>query len=316
MFARRQLQAFISVAELGSFTRAADRVHLSQPALSSSIRKLETLLGLSLFARDTRGVSLTPAGRHFLEHARRILAEMEQALDDAHSMAHLQRGLIRIAALPSVASSCLPRLTQAFLTRHPHVDLDIRDGLARAVQEWVNDGEVDIALTSRPEHEGLLNFTPLWQDELIAVTPRANGTQSPDWRRQLGELPYIALTPDTSIRPLADRALQAANMATSPAWEIAQMSSAIAMVRERLGYTLLPASCIEVFNLGSEVQTCPVPGIARELGILLRRPLQQSPALEAFMTLLQETFQPASAASSMRSDSAHASGVSTASINS
>lgn len=288
MFAFRQLRAFVAVAECGSFTRAAEQLHLSQPALSASIRKLESLLGLSLFARDTRCVTLTLAGRHFLDHARHILEGMEQALADARDMAHLRRGLVRVAALPSIASSHLPRIARVFSSRHPEIDLDIRDGLAGSIQRGVAAGEVDIALSSRPRDDQTLGFTRLWQDQLIAVTPTAGVARARDWRQAVRKRPYIALTADTSIRPLADRALSDAGIAATPAWEVSRMSSAIAMVREQLGYTLLPACCIEVFNLGAEISNWRIDGAARDLGLLWRRPLQQSPALDAFMALLRE----------------------------
>lgn len=288
MFARRQLQAFVSVAELGSFTRAAEYVHLSQPALSSSIRKLETLLGIALFTRDTRSVTLTSGGRHFLGHAQRILADMDQALEDARDMAHLRQGRLRLAVLPSVASSLLPGVMARFCERHPQVDISVRDGLAGDVQAWVCDASVDIGLTSRPEADSALDFQPLWQDELIAVVPASKGAGR-DWQTCSHALPYIALTAHTSIRPLADRALKQAGLSLVPGWELAQMSSAIAMVREGLGYTLLPASCIEVFNLGAEVVTHRVEGVSRELGCLWRRPVQPGPVIEAFMALLQES---------------------------
>ena len=124
----RQLQAFVLIAEHRSFSRAAEQVHLSQPALSYSLRKLEDALGLSLLARNTRSVELTAAGLRFLEQARRLLRDMDNAVHDAHEQLHLESGSLRIAVLPSVAIEPLPRVLQEYRRRYPGIDISLHDG--------------------------------------------------------------------------------------------------------------------------------------------------------------------------------------------
>ncbi len=288
MFHQRQLQAFVQTAELASFTQAAKQVHLTQPALSYLIRKLEDELGVELFARNTRKVILTEAGELFLGHARRILADMSLALHDTRNVRQLAQGHLTIAGLPSVASSLLPRTIAHFCARHPKVTVALKDGLAGQVHSWVEKGEVDMGLASALEENRELQFEPLFRDDLILLTPtRVVLPGSSPWQG-LQDMPYIAMTPGSSARRFADLAMQHAGVTFRPTWELSFMSSAIAMVRARLGFALLPASSVDVFNLENVTLVPLNTQEPREIGILQRKPVHTSPALEAFLRCLRE----------------------------
>ncbi|GAB6389331.1 LysR family transcriptional regulator [Stutzerimonas marianensis] len=274
----RQLRALVMVAESASFTRAAERLHLSQPALSYTIRKLEDALGLQLLARNTRIVELTPAGQHFLLQARRMLRDMDDAVRDARDTVALTRGVVRLAALPTVAASLLPQAIADFAQIHPGIEVKLRDGRAGEMLRWVRDGDVDAGITSALDDTAGLSFEPLFDDNLMLLV-REDGQRLARWT----SLPYIALLPDTSIRPLADAALRAVNVDPKPAWEVAHMSSAVALVRAGLGFSLLPSSCAAVFNM----QSCSVVALEhpapRTIGLLETRPVARSPSLAAFL---------------------------------
>ncbi|WP_043448087.1 LysR family transcriptional regulator [Halotalea alkalilenta] len=291
MFAQRQLLAFVTAAELGSFTRAAERIHLSQPALSASIRKLEEIVGLVLFSRNTRSVTLTAAGERFLVHARQILAEMELAISEVRKMALSGRERITIAGLPSLASSLLPRCIARMREAHPEIDLELRDGLAGNLSDWLEAGEVGLALGARPLDETKIEFEPLFDDHLVLIIPSHGRPTTPPRTAPLAEqtrgLAYVAMHDITSVRPLADRALTRAGIAVVPRWTLSHMSSAIAMVRQGLGFTLLPASSVDVFNLGDDVSIRKVEDCARPLGVLWKRPRPSGGALTAFAALLR-----------------------------
>jgi len=277
----RQLRAFILIAETSSFTRTAEQLHLSQPALSYSIRKLEETMGLQLLARNTRSVELTPAGEHFLPQARRMLRDMDDAVRDARDTLSLSRGTLRLAALPTAAASFLPVVIAAFQREHPGVRVSVLDGRAGEIMGWVQRGEVEAGITSLPDDLSGLSF--------LLLSHRDHQRESLDgWKRQ----PYIALTPDTSIRPLADAALRYLDVDPQPAWEVAHMSTATALVREGLGFSLLPASCTAVFNIGEQ---CAVIGIdqpgKRSIGLLQRKPVAQSPSLSQFMRHLRQALR-------------------------
>ncbi|MGQ7243298.1 LysR family transcriptional regulator [Salinicola sp. V024] len=288
MFHQRQLHAFVLTAEMASFTRAAKEIHLSQPALSYLIRKLEEELGIALFARNTRTVMLTDGGELFLGHARRILADMTLALDETRNVRELEQGRLTVAGLPSVASSLLPRTIAAFRKRHPRVTIALRDGLADQVHQWVRRGDVDMGLGSPLDQDRELDFQPLFHDDLILITPPRVVRRSESPWYGLDEMPYIAMTPGSSARHYADLAMDHAGRRIEPSWEVSFMSSAIAMVRAKLGYALLPASSVDVFNL-EQITRLPINmREPREIGILRRKPLHSSPALEAFVRQLRK----------------------------
>ncbi|KHK66300.1 MULTISPECIES: LysR family transcriptional regulator [Pseudomonas] len=273
----RQLRAFILIAETSSFTRTAEQLHLSQPALSYSIRKLEESMGLQLLARNTRSVELTPAGEHFLPQARRMLRDMDDAVRDARDTLSLIRGTLRLAALPTAAASFLPVVIASFQREHPGVKVHLLDGRAGEIMGWVQGGEVDAGISSLPDDLSGLSFERLLDDNLVLLSHKDHHR---DWKQQ----PYIALTPDTSIRPLADAALRYLNVDPAPAWEVAHMSTATALVREGLGFSLLPASCTAVFNIGEQCAITAIDQPAkRSIGLLQRKPVAPSPSLSQFM---------------------------------
>ncbi len=180
----RQLHAFVLIAESSSFTRTAELLHLSQPALSYTIRKLEDSLGLQLLARNTRVVELTPAGRHFLTQARRMLRDMEDAVRDARETLALTRGSIRLGALPTAAASFLPPAIAAFAQLHPGIEIQLRDGRAGEILGWLQSGEVEAGITSSPAEGLSLNFEPLLDDNLVLLVQedakrRSHGSACP-----------------------------------------------------------------------------------------------------------------------------------------
>lgn len=279
----RQLRAFTLVAQTLSFTRTSELLHLSPPALSYSIRRLEEALGLKLLARNTRSVELTPAGEHFLPQAQQLLRVMGDAVSDAQELLNLDSGTLRLAALPTAAASFLPGAIAAYSRDHPGVQVSLLDGRAGEVRDWVLAGEVDVGITSLPEDMLGLEFKHLVNDNLVLLVRDEDGDLE-SWKSK----PYIALTADTSIRPLADMTLLSLGVNAHPAWQVAHMSTAAAMVREGLGFSLLPASCSSFLHVGEALLVLPVAQpVQRSLGLLQRKPVRQTPALQMFVQYLE-----------------------------
>lgn len=284
----RQLQAFVLIAEQRSFSRAAEQIHLSQPALSYSQRKLEEALGLSLFARNTRSVELTEAGVRFLEQARRLLRDMHNAVHDAHEQLHLQSGSLRIGVLPSVAIEPLPRVLVDYRQRYPGIDISLRDGRAEEIRQWVGNAEVDFAITSVADEPGVLDFQPLYDDSLVLLVRGLGGLRG-KLLAALQHLDYVATTRDTSLRSMADQTLERMGLRPEPAFEVAYMSSAAALARAGLGYALLPASVADTFNGDGSLSVHPLPmAPARGIGVLQRKPCYLSPPAQAFVSMLKQ----------------------------
>lgn len=147
----RDIRAFIAVAQTGSFTRAATRLHLSQPALTVQIRRLEETVGVRLFDRNSRNVALTPTGRDLLPLLQKSLQDMEQVLVDARSLGDGSTGTVRIACLPTFAASVLPELIQEVKAVVPRAGFHVRDAVAGVVNTLVRNEDVDIGLTGGVE---------------------------------------------------------------------------------------------------------------------------------------------------------------------
>src|SRR4051812_30202756 len=146
----RRLRYFVAVAEELHFRRAAERLHLAQPALSQQIRKLENELGVDLFHRSKRGVALTSAGTLFLDEARRLLRHAEDAARAARNAGSGTIGRLRVGHVPDAIPPAFPRAIAAFVTRHPGIEVVPETAPARRAVEDVRVGRLDIALVGLP----------------------------------------------------------------------------------------------------------------------------------------------------------------------
>ena len=167
----RQLQAFVAVAQARSLAEASERIHLSQPALSIAIRKMEETIGGPLFDRSARQLSLTPEGEAFLPAATRLLGDWAQAFDDLHELFSKQRGKVTIAALPTLAAGFLPRVIAELRAHHPRINLGLHDALGEQINQMVEQGRADLGLTVPPQATDTLAFEGLLDDHYVAVCP-------------------------------------------------------------------------------------------------------------------------------------------------
>jgi DNA-binding transcriptional LysR family regulator len=170
----RHLRYFTAVAEELNFSRAAERLHMAQPPLSAAIRQLERDLGVELFARTTREVRLTDAGRAFLRGARRTLADAERAAEDAKRAADGELGQLRIAYSWSTRFETLPALGRAFRASHPDVELLSQEMWNARMPAAFGSGSIDIALSLCPEIVAELELAPIRSERLVALLPQAH----------------------------------------------------------------------------------------------------------------------------------------------
>lgn len=168
----KQIRAFLAVAQSLSFAVACQRLHLSQSALSLTIKALEEGLGGRLFSRTTRNVALTPEGESLLPLARRLIAEWDNAEDEIRQRFTLQRGRVTLAAIPSFAGNLLPSILKDFRVRYPKVNVTVNDVINEQVLELVGDRQVELGVAFEPAPGSSLTFTPLYRDRFVAVVPR------------------------------------------------------------------------------------------------------------------------------------------------
>ncbi|PTB18278.1 LysR family transcriptional regulator [Trinickia symbiotica] len=244
----RDIRAFIAVAQTGSFTRAATRLHLSQPALTVQIRRLEEIVGTRLFDRNSRSVALTVVGRELLPLMQKSLHDMERVLHDARALSDCARGRVRVAALPSFASSVLPDCIRSLSQAMPRISFEIRDVVASVVNQLVRNEDADLGVTGGEIADPSIEVIHAGNDRLCVVCPSNHPLAT---KRKIGVAdivahPLVLTATGTSVRAVVDAALAEAGRAPVINCEPTYMMTAVAMVRARLGVTILPASAREI----------------------------------------------------------------------
>jgi LysR family carnitine catabolism transcriptional activator len=286
----RQLRSFSVLAKAGSFTRAAEALHLSQPALTVQIRTLEEALGLRLFDRNTREVRLTPVARDLLPALERILRDVDSLARNAHELAAGIRGVVHVAALPSISSLMLPAVIARVRAEHPGIVIRLRDAVAQRVLAMVRAEEVDFGIGGFEGAGADVAVTPLFADRLVAVMPEhhALARKKAVSIADLKEQPLVLMDSQSSVRALVESAYLAEGQVLTPTYEVTYMSTAIGLVRVGEGIALIPSSALELQTL-SGVQWRPMAGRAFERRIALIRKARRtpSPAEEAFIHALR-----------------------------
>ncbi|HEX2115189.1 MAG TPA: LysR family transcriptional regulator [Alphaproteobacteria bacterium] len=282
----RQIRAFMAVARFGSFTRAAQLLHLSQPALTVQIRQLEQGLGVRLFDRNTRTVSLTAVGRELIPAFQRLLQEFDAVVVNAKDLAAKRHGVVRLACLPSFASTVLPEIIAGFRRRHPRVSFVLKDAVGKRILSMVRGEEVDFGIGVAAAEEPDLETLYLMQDRMHVVFParhplaRARNVSLDNLRAY----PLVLMDPESTVRALVDAAFARRGRLAVPACEATYMSSAIGMVRAGLGVTILPSTAMEL-RANPRLRSKPIddPGLTRRIVIVRKAKRSLSPAAESFI---------------------------------
>lgn len=285
----RQVRSFLAVARCGSFTRAAQMLHLSQPALTIHIKQLETELGLRLFDRSTHHVRLTAAGTSFMPIIQSAISGFENALTSAARLSSRQEEFIRLACFPSFAAAVLPLAIIAFRSQHPGVSFQIRDVSARAGLAMVRSEEVDCAICHHDNSATDLHCHPLLQEGMYVVYPRNHPIDTLErlTLEAVVDEPLVLLNGDSDSRARIDAAIAGAGYLVFPAAEAEYMSTALGLVEGGLGVTILPRMAI---NLKAHPQlrarAIDDTPLIRPIGIATKRNYFVSPATRAFIDVL------------------------------
>ncbi|MEH6575557.1 MAG: LysR substrate-binding domain-containing protein [Amphritea sp.] len=292
----RHLRAFVEVAHQGNFTRAADKLSISQPALTITIHQLEDLIGVELFRRTTRKVTLAPDGEDFLPTAERLIEDFEKAILAVHATAKRRSGVVDIAVLPSVAVRLLPRAIASFSESNPSIKVNLRDDNARGVHRQVRRNEVDFGISNQWEDHPELEFTPLFRDRVGAVLlpdhPLAKDTSPLPWDK-LKDYSFAAMSHDTGINVLLNATEGLPESVYSPDYEVLTMAALAGIVEAGLAITALPKIAMPRLTEPSLVfRELIDPLVERQVYIITRKkePLSKSAQimLELLSTALAE----------------------------
>lgn len=284
-----QLRAFVEVAQVGNFTRAAERLHLAQPSLSRQITTLEQDLGTELFHRARRGSTLTVAGESLLPLARRMLADADSVRRELAELAGLQRGRVRLGATPTLCVSLVAEVFAAFHAAHPGIELHLSENGSRRLLEELGAGELDLALITTSHGVATDRFTvaPLLVEELVVVSSHAVPPVTAHDAISLAEvaaLPQIVFSPTYDLRATTDAAFRAAGVTPAAVVEGAEMDAVLRFVERGLGVAIVPAMVL-VERPGLRSVRLREPTLTRTISVA--RPADIVPA--AAVRVLQRT---------------------------
>lgn len=292
----RQLRAFVAIAETGTFTAGALRVHVTQAAISMQIRQLETEIGAKVFVRAPRHVILTEAGEQLLRRARHILREHDAALDEIAELAGAERGRVRIgSASAMVLTDQLPGILEELRSQHPGAEIAVTSGTSEVLVDQILAGEIDIAFVSLPVDVRGIKTERLSEDQLVAIaSPRHKlARQKTISAYTLAGERLILGERGGNTRRLIDQFFAQAGVTLHVAMELSRQQAIRRMVEADMGVGIVPLqSVIDEVENGKLVRWW-IEGaeINWELGIAQLTGGYESPILQTFIRLSRKTFE-------------------------
>ncbi len=283
------VEAFIAIAEQGSFGKAAGTLHLTQTALTRRLQNLEALLGVKLVERTTRSVALTAIGREFLPQGRRLLSDLAAALLEIRETGRAQRGDVSIACVPTVGIRFLPRIIQAYSARYPNNRIKILDHSSSGVAEAVLRREAEFGIQIGGPHHPELESVPLLTDRFVLICrtdhPLARA-RTLSWR-QLQPHPLIFVGAGSGNRPLLDAALGPSGLALRSHCEVQRSSTAVGLVAAGVAAAIVPGLAIQK-DAHPKIRVIALvePAISRSLVLISRTGGQLSPAAHALYEMI------------------------------
>lgn len=291
------LRAFVAVAELNSFRAAADSIHLSQPALSRRVEKLEQALGVRLFERTTRSVSLTAVGRDFSRKARSLLDDLESSLLSMQAVAASQQGEVVIACVPSAVYYFLPKVLRTFHEQYPRIRVRIIDDGANAVLESVARGDADFGINIIGTQEPEIAFQAILKESFVVACHRDHplaGRRQVSWA-ELARYDFMTVDKSSGNRLLVDLALASSDVRPSWCFEAKHVSTLLGLVEAGLGIAVVPRLSMPQGEHATLAQVALVePTIDRNVGLIRRNGRELSPSARKLYELIESTWPPGS----------------------
>ncbi|HLX01198.1 MAG TPA: LysR substrate-binding domain-containing protein [Trinickia sp.] len=285
------VQAFVAIADRGSFQNAADELHVTQTAITQRLRKLEDFLGVTLIERTTRSIALTRIGREFLPQARRLLEELSYALMEIRETGKAERGDVSIACVPTVGVQYLPRIMQEYSARYPHNRIKILDHASSAVADAVLHREAEFGINIAGAHHPELSAIPLIEDQYVLICddehPLAKRRRV-SWR-QLQPYPLIFAGQVSGNRAPLDLALGTSELTLQSFYEVQRSSTAVGLVAERVAAAVVPRLAIQKGAYPSiRMIELVEPVVSRTLVLVARKSARLSPAAQALYDMIRK----------------------------
>ena len=286
----RHLRAALSVAKHSSFRRAAEEMNLTQPALSITISDLETDLGLRLFDRTSRMVTVSDIGVMFLQDAARIVGDFDQLIDRTTDIAKSKLGRVTVSCPASIAGRFMPSIVAACGVEYPDIEIQIKDQLVDETLQSVAEGASDFGVTVKPPAlRDRLVTTPLLREFYHVVCPRNHvlaKAKSVSWE-DLNNQTYVAFSPRSGSQSIIEARQKKKKVTFSHIYEVEQLATVLGMIEEEVGLTILPRMALphpqHPVLVSRELDD---PSLFREIVVVRRKDRSLSPAAEAMMGLV------------------------------
>lgn len=289
-----QLEYFIAIRELGSFSKASLKLSMSQSVLTRQIQSLEKELGFSLYRRTGRGVELTQEGIVFEGYAREIIKTHQTALVKIRETRLTQAQPVIVGLPASLASVVAVGLVKDFKEKYPQHPLKILEGFSGHISEWLIDGRIDVAVLYNTKSTAFssIKTDPLLEDRLVLVGPAQNAMQLPKGPvsiTSLAHIPLILPSQEHGVRVLVDRALAEKGLKPNILVEIDSLYSSLVMVESGLGCTVVSYPCVKRWIDSGRIEYRPLvePEITRKLVTAIAPNRPSTRPVRAFASLLR-----------------------------
>jgi len=288
----RQLQAFVNVYHSGSLTRAADKLCITQSAVSVLIRQLEESLGVRLFDRTSRVLRPTAAAEEALATAERILSDVSSLTNAAKGVAQRSRGSVSFAASTAVAAGLMPPAIDAFRRQYPSIQVTMYDVGSENLVAPLEQGQAEFSIGTPDVLSDSIARTTIVRDQLCVVHRAdmpALTRRYPTWE-EVVKLDCITVRPISGIRTLINQTCTALGISFKPAFEVSYMTTALAMTARGLGVAILPSYLITSGQYPNLVaRRLHQPIVSRDLLLMHRKDRALSPAASALIEVLRGT---------------------------
>ncbi|MED3985761.1 LysR family transcriptional regulator [Peribacillus simplex] len=282
-----QLEVFLQVVEHGSFTKAGDRIGLTQSGVSHNITALETELGVTLLKRDRKGITLTTAGEQVIPHMRAIAANLAHIEQKIAAVNGMKVGKITIGSFPSFTARFIPLLFSAFKEKYPNIDLLIHEGGYEEILKWVEEGTVDVGFAAKPVKN--MEFIHLLTDPLSAVLYEGHplsGRTVINLEDFVDE-PFIMLR--SGCETLIEDWFLEAKLKPNISYDIKDNQTVLSMVAGKLGITIMPDLALP--EKPERIKSLPLnPELSREIGLVMKSSKHLSPVAKEFSKVVQDHF--------------------------
>ncbi|MEG0385933.1 MAG: LysR family transcriptional regulator [Solibacillus sp.] len=282
---------FKTVAQYENMSRAAEQLHITQPALSKSIAQLEASLGTQLFERRGRTIRLNRYGRFFLERTEQLLRDYDKAREDLQNIVSPGYGEVAIGFMHTLGLKVIPALMNDIRTVYPNMKFQLTQSNSGVLLEKLEDGQLDVCLISSLDYKSYIYWEKLWEEELFLIVPKNDVLSKKEFIKvdEFAHRPFITIKKGNSLRNSVDELFQQEGFPLNVAFEGEEVHTLAGLVESGLGVSLIPSiKGIEQY----EVQMIPVDAenCKRAIGIAYLDNTKKSSATNQFISFVRDYF--------------------------